>query len=72
MSEKLKVYGFKIGKRLIQIEAKTERNATIKLINQYWEMIDKAEIIELYGDCSPKVLALLPDWIKKLNEDEEK
>ena len=46
---KCNIYGFKVGKMTIDIEADTEQKAMIKLINEYWELIDKEGKIELYG-----------------------
>lgn len=43
-------YGFQIGdEREVLIEGKTEQEALIKLIHNYWELIDKAETIFLLG-----------------------
>ncbi len=46
---KCNIYGFKVGEMTIDIEADTEKKAIIKLINEYWELIDKDGKIELYG-----------------------
>ena len=43
------IYGFKVGKMTIDVEAETEQKAMIKLVNEYWELIDKDGKIELYG-----------------------
>lgn len=46
---KCNIYGFKVGKMTIDVEAVTEQEAMIKLINEYWELIDDSGEIELYG-----------------------
>ena len=43
------IYGFKVGKITIDIEEETEQKAIIKLVNEYWELIDKDGKIELCG-----------------------
>lgn len=48
----MKYFGFVIGKRLINVKARTEQNALCNLIKskEGWELIDKEEKIILYGE----------------------
>ena len=44
MKQNNKIYGFIINKnKQIEIKAKNEQEATIKLVNEYWEIMDKKQ-----------------------------
>ena len=50
MKNKLKIYGFTIGERSIRIMASEEKEATVFLIGEYWDLIKKSGKIELLGE----------------------
>lgn len=47
---KTKVYGFQIGKHVIDIEAKNEKEAMLILINKFWAFINDNGKIEMLGE----------------------
>ena len=43
------LFGFELDGRLIELKAKSEQHALMQLVENYWELIDKAGKIELLG-----------------------
>jgi hypothetical protein len=43
------IYGFKVGTMVIEESGQTEREALINFVNNYWDLINKNERIELMG-----------------------
>ena len=43
------VYGFQLKNKIIEIEAKDEQQALIKLVQEYWDLIDKTGELKLLG-----------------------
>lgn len=43
------VYGFEVGSMIIEESGQTEKKALINLVNNYWDLIDKNDSIELMG-----------------------
>jgi hypothetical protein len=50
MTEGKKVYGFKVGKHIIDIESHSEQEAFRLLGVHFWDLISSAEKIELLGE----------------------
>ena len=50
MTEDKKVYGFKVGKHIIDIKSKDEQSAFILLGKQCWDFISNNEKVELLGE----------------------
>lgn len=51
-----KIYGFKIGKHLIDIEAHSEQEAFRLLGENFWHLISDHEKVELLGELKNEVL----------------
>ena len=43
------IYGFEVGTMVIEERGQTEKEALINFVNNYWDLIDKNERIELMG-----------------------
>lgn len=43
------IYGFEVGTMVIEESGQTEKEALINFVNNYWDLIDKYERIELMG-----------------------
>ena len=43
------IYGFEVGTMVIEESGQTEKEALINFVNNYWDLIDKNERIELMG-----------------------
>ena len=43
------VYGFQLKNKIIEIKAKDEQKALIKLVQEYWDLIDKTGELKLLG-----------------------
>ena len=50
----MKKYGFEIGQHVVDIDAKSEKKALIKLVKSYFDLIDSFGEIELLGEVSKK------------------
>ena len=46
---KCNIYGFEVGTMVIEESGQTEKEALINFVNNYWDLIDKNERIELMG-----------------------
>lgn len=44
-------YGFEIGEKIIEVKAKSEKHAMLRIIRHYWELIDKAGGVRLLGEA---------------------
>ena len=47
---KNKIYGFEMGKRVVDIEATTEQEAFKILIDKFWSFIDNQGSVNLLGE----------------------
>lgn len=47
-----KIYGFQVGKRVIDIEANSEQEACSILVKCFWDLIDSSGQIELLGELN--------------------
>ena len=43
------LFGFELDGRLVELIAKSEQHALMKLVKNHWELIDQAGSIELLG-----------------------
>ena len=51
------VYGFELKNKIIEIKAKNEQQALIKLVQKCWHLIDKTGKVKLLGSIiKPKTL----------------